>query len=155
MSKKIKQIDKLELSDDEYEKEIDSVSDEPTTQPTPEEIIKINNKISGYVKDWIECDDKIKEYQAISKKLKEKKKIQEENIISLMNKYDVNDPIKISDGKIVKNISKTKTTLKQDVIESALVELIKNPEKAKIMTNFILEKRPTKEREYLKRVKNK
>lgn len=145
MSKKIK---KLELSEEDIESEEEEEDDD-------EEIELANKKIAGHVQKWIGYDDKIREIQTLIKNLKVQKKKEEENIIKIMNKYDVENTIKISDGKLIKNVSKTKGGLKPDIVESALTEFMKNPVQAKKVTEFIMDKRVVKEREYLKRTRNR
>ena len=63
--------------------------------------------------------------------------------------------IDITGGKLKKNVTKTQTPLKKDLISHALNELINDSTKAEEMTEFILSKRQTKERINLRRMKNK
>ncbi len=147
MSKQIKKINKLELS----EEEIDSVSDESDDEETK----RVNKKMAKHVTAWVDCDDKIKEIQSLVKNLKLQKKTQEKYILDIMKNYEGENTIKISDGKLTKNVSKTKGTLKPEIVETALTEFMKNPVKAKQLTEFIMDKRVTKEREYLKRIRNR
>ena len=63
--------------------------------------------------------------------------------------------IDISDGKLRKNKSNTKAGLKQESIQSALLDITQDTSKAMEMTKYIMDNRPTTERINLKRTKNR
>ena len=102
------------------------------------------------VVNWVQMDDVIREKNAELKELKDDKKSLEEYILESMDKMD-QSIIDISDGKLRLNKSKTTAGIKQEYIQEALTELVKDQAQAQQMTKFILEKRPTVERTNLKR----
>ena len=102
------------------------------------------------VVNWVQIDDVIREKNAELKELKDDKKSLEEYILESMDKMD-QSIIDISDGKLRLNKSKTTAGIKQEYIQEALTELVKDQAQAQQMTKFILEKRPTVERTNLKR----
>ena len=116
--------------------------------------IVITEDFKSSVVNWVSIDDKIKELNNKIKELKEEKKEDEAVIINYLEKYK-QDMIDITGGKLKKNITKTQTPLKKDLITSALNELINDSNKAVEMTDYIFSKRQTKEKINLRRMKNK
>ena len=115
-----------------------------------EEEIELDEDFINWITKWVELDDKSR---IIKKELrnfgKEKKEI-ETNILQYMEQLD--DPvIAISDGKLKKNVSKTKGALKHETIQNALIALTKDTKQAYEITQFILSNRPVVERVNLKR----
>lgn len=101
---------------------------------------------------WLDIDDKLKVLRKSMKELNKEKKIYEEKILIQLEKVK-NNCIEIGDGKLSRNITKTKVSLKKDIIFDALVKLTKNDNKANEMTTFILDSRPEIEKIKLKRLK--
>ena len=61
----------------------------------------------------------------------------------------------IKDGKLRKNVSKTKGPLKKQIIHQALVDITGDSNKATAMTEHIINSRPIIERVNLKRTKKR
>ena len=78
----------------------------------------------------------------------------EEKILAQLEKVKDNT-IEVGDGKLSRNITKSKGALKKEIIYKALNKLTKNDIKAKEMTTFILDSRPDIQKIKLKRSKNK
>ena len=116
-----------------------------------------NNELEQFkelVCEWVKLDDIIRVKNAELKEIKNDKKSIEEYILECMNKID-EGVIDISDGKLRLNKTKTKSTLKQSIIQEALTELTKDNIQAQTMTKYILDKRPVVERMNLKRTFNR
>lgn len=131
-------------------KKQESSSEEEEDEEEETEELHANQKMTKIVHKWLDCDDQIRAYNKEIKELKSGKKISEKVILDLMTQYDAAD-IDISDGKLIKNVSKNKAALKQDMIEKTLTEIMRDPNKAKEVTQIILNRRPVVERSYLKR----
>jgi hypothetical protein len=100
---------------------------------------------------WLKLDESIKKDIIRMKEMKEEKKEYEELILGFMSKTN-QDVLNISTGGALrKTISKTKGALKQEYITNALSEVIKDKDKALILTESIMNNRPITERQYLKR----
>lgn len=124
----------------------ESQSEQPKKDVSPEFINK--------VKKWVNIDDEIKEVRAKTKALNDEKKQLEEFILEYMVQID--EPvIGIADGKLRRNVSKTKGPLKKEVIHKALVEITGDSNKSAQMTEHIINSRPTVERINLKRTKKR
>jgi len=102
--------------------------------------------------NWLSLDDKIKEISNGLKELNNEKKQFESYILDYMTK--LNKPIiDTSSGKLIKNESKTKKALKEDMVIGALTEITGDKVKASEFTKFIFDKRPEVENTRLKRMK--
>ena len=121
---------------------------------TTEDTKPISSEFKDLVVTWVEIDDKIRKLNAQLKELKDEKKDYEQAVLSYLEKIGEN-VIEISDGKLRRNVSKTKGALKHEIIQSALTDCTSDPEKAFQMTNYIMNKRPIVERINLKRTKNR
>jgi len=111
---------------------------------------QVTKEFKDSVKEWVRLDDTIKDIVQKTKELKIEKKILEEFILKEMDSFN-ESTIAISDGKLRRNVSKTKSALKHETIQNALVEFTKDTEQAFKLTEFILEKRGVVERVKLKR----
>mgnify|MGYP006420303201 CR=1 FL=1 len=121
---------------------------------TTEDTKPVSSEFKDLVVTWVEIDDKIRKLNAQLKEFKDEKKDYEQSVLSYLEKIGEN-VIEISDGKLRRNVSKTKGALKHEIIQSALTDCTDDPEKAFQMTNYIMNKRPIVERINLKRTKNR
>jgi vacuolar-type H+-ATPase subunit I/STV1 len=114
-------------------------------------IPKVSDEFKDMVRKWLKCDDDIKEYNKKNKEIKNKKKEYEKFILEYMEKINL-PALGSQDGTTLKrNVSKVKSSLKKEILHKALTEYTKDVQKAQTITNFILDKRPTVEKVYLKR----
>lgn len=101
--------------------------------------------------NWLSLDDKIKEISVAVKDLNNERKQFESYILDYMTK--LNRPaIDTTSGKLVKNDTKTKKALKEDMVITALTEIIGDKLKAAEFTKIIFDKRPEVENTRLKRM---
>ena len=101
--------------------------------------------------NWLSLDDKIKEINLAVKDLNNEKKQFEAYILDYMTK--LNRPaIDTTSGKLIKNDTKTKKALKEDMVITALTEIIGDKLKAAEFTKIIFDKRPEVENRRLKRM---
>ena len=115
---------------------------------------KVTKEFRDKVLKWVAIDDSIRELRAKSKELTNEKKQHEEYILNYMEQIE-EKCLNIKDGKLRKNVSKTKGPLKKAVIQQALVDITGDAIKAKAMTEHIINSRPTVERVNLKRTRNR
>jgi hypothetical protein len=115
---------------------------------------KISAEFVQSVKKYIEIDDKIREFKEINKNLNIQKKEQEEFILNYLQTIEENT-IDLKDGTLKKNISKTQTPIKKDIIQKALTEITGDSIKAQEFTDHIIKSRPITERISLRRTTNK
>jgi hypothetical protein len=111
---------------------------------------KVSKAFRNNVLKWVEIDDKIRNVRSKVKELTTEKKQFEEFILNYLSQVE-EESIVIKDGKLSKNVSKTKAPLKKESIYKALVELVGDANKATTMTEHIINSRPDVQRTNLKR----
>ena len=148
----------------EPEPESDISEDYSVPEEDEEEDVQINDKSREQLKKkinyWLDCDDKIKFFNAKAKKYKDEKKQKEGDILDMLTdlgmddkKIDVHDNDGELRSRICKYRSVTKGTLKEDIIKEALMEAIRDEKKVDQLVKKIENRRPINERFYLKRTK--
>ena len=115
---------------------------------------EVTEEFVEVVKNWVKIDDEIRKKNLEVKELKDERKEFEAFIIEYMDKINEN-VINISDGKLRKNKSASKGSLKQDSIQNALLDITQDNSKAMQMTKYIMDSRPIVERVNLKRTKKR
>ena len=115
---------------------------------------KVTEDFKKKVLKWLEIDDEIRSIRARSKELTNDKKQYEESILSFLENVGEKE-LNVKDGKLRRNVSKTKAPLNKASIQKALTEIVKDKSKADVMTEHIINSRPVVERVNLKRTKNR
>jgi predicted DNA-binding protein len=115
---------------------------------------KVTKEFRKNVLKWVDIDDQIRLIRSKTKELNDMKKEFEDKIIKHLTTVE-EDSILIKDGKLSKNVSKTKTPLKKETIEKSLTELIGDSVKASAMAEHIVNSRQTVERVSLRRTKSR
>jgi len=112
--------------------------------------MKVTKTFRNNVLKWVEIDDKIKSLRVKVKEFTNEKKEFEEYILNYLSQVE-EESIVIKDGKLSKNVTKTKGPLKKESIYKALVELVGDTNKATSMTDHIINSRPDVQKVNLKR----
>jgi len=115
---------------------------------------ELKKKFRNIVIAWVQLDDKIKAINSELKNMKDEKKQYEDFILSFMEKYNEN-MITLSNGILKKNVSQTKQSINEEMINEAIEEFTKDVEQAYAITQKIIEKRQVNEKVSLKRQINK
>ena len=103
-----------------------------TNQPEPE----INKEFKEAVIKFVKIDDLIREKEEELKELKKQRKPNEEYILTYLEKINENI-IDITEGKLRRNKSETKTALNRDIIKKAILDTIKDQKLTEeILTNM-------------------
>lgn len=114
----------------------------------------ISQEFVNNVKKYIELDDIIKSKKDELKVITTDKKSCEEFILDYLKKID-EQVIDVQDGRLKKNITKSYTPLKKDLIQKTLVNVFGDSEKAQTITDQIINSRTINEKITLKRTKTK
>jgi len=115
---------------------------------------KVTTDFKKKVLKWLEIDDEIRKIRSKTKELINDKKQYEEFILSFLENVGEKE-LAVNDGKLRRNVSKTKAPLNKASIQKALTEVVKDKTKAATMTDHIINSRPMVERINLKRTKNR
>lgn len=108
------------------------------------------------IKEWVECERKIKEFNAQMKEYKDKKKLLTKTLIDVMKNNEI-DCFDTTTGKILHRTSKTKAPVSKEYLSQVLEKYFeKNPDiNCDEVGNIILENRPVKERHSIIMKQNK
>jgi uncharacterized protein with gpF-like domain len=115
---------------------------------------KVTNEFKKKVLKWLDIDDEIRAMAAKKKELEKEKKQYQEFILSFLENVGEKE-IATRDGKLRRNISKTKGPLNKAHIQKAIDEVIKDKTKSNVITEHIINSRPMVDRVNLKRTKNR
>ena len=115
---------------------------------------KVTNGFKQNVLKWINIDDDIREHRKAVKELNQQKKEFEESIITYLTEVD-EESIQIKDGFLKKSVTKSKEPLKKENIQTALVEITGDSNKATMLTEHILKSRKETEKISLRRTVNR
>jgi hypothetical protein len=115
---------------------------------------KVTEALTKNVITWVKLDDQIRENRAQTKILLDEKKKFEQFILEFLE--NTNEKVlEISDGRLRRNVSKTKAPLKKETIFNSLKEITKDEEKSLKLTEYIINNRAMVERINLKRTRNR
>lgn len=118
--------------------------------------MQVSQDFEENVKKYVLIDNKIKSAQDAIRILKKEKENAGENILIYIKTNKLEEaPINITGGKIKYFVSKTTSPINQTYIQNRLETYFKSKTKAKEVTDFIYSNRETKERETIKRTKNR
>ena len=110
---------------------------------------KVTKALTNNVVTWVKLDDQIREMRAQTKILLDEKKQYEQFILDFLESAN-EKVLEISDGRLRRNVSKTKAPLKKEIILNSLKEITGDEEKSKKLTEYIINNRPLVERINLK-----
>lgn len=114
--------------------------------------IQVSNDFKNKIIRWVKLDDDLRKIRETIKEINDEKKQAEEYILSYLDNIGQSE-IAIDDGKLTKQVSKSQTPLKKENIQKAINDIVKDDNKASLMTDHILKSRETKEKISLRRVK--
>ena len=119
---------------------------------SPKQPPKISEEFKKKIVQWVKFDDDLRKIRETVKEINDEKKQAEEFILSYLENVGEKE-IAISDGKLSKQVTKTQAPLKKENIHKALNDIVKDDNKATIMTDHIFKSRETKEKVALRRIK--
>jgi hypothetical protein len=122
---------------------------------------QVSQEFIKAVKEYLDLDDRKKEFGIEKKRIDEKLKpinehikIREEFILNYLKSID-EKTVDVRDGKLRRNITKKPEAFKKEMIQKALTELFGDSNKASTVTDHIDKSRPIVEKVSLRRVRNK
>lgn len=114
----------------------------------------VTKEFKTKVLKWVELDDELRKIKSKSRDITKEKKGHEAFILNFLDSVDEKE-IAINDGKLRKNVSKTKAPLKKESILAALIQSTGDTVKAKELTEHIINSRPDVEHTNIKRTRNR
>ena len=108
-------------------------------------------ELVGLIKEWISCDNKIKQCQKTAKELREEKKSLTETLVTVMKSNEI-DCFDCNSGKITYTKSNVKKAISKKYLTDVLNKFYgeENSNHAEELRNFILENRQIEVKENIK-----
>ena len=101
------------------------------------------------IKQWISCENKIKQIQKLSRETRLEKKLLTESLVSVMKDNEI-DCFDINNGKLVYKKNKIKKPLSKKHLVAALMAFFKDdPNVAEEVSNFVMETREENIKEFI------
>lgn len=100
--------------------------------------------LKSQIKDWVKLDDEISVLKDKIKELNKNKKGITEHLLHVMKNQDIDAFDLNNEGKLIRQVRKSKSPLTKKFIMSSLVTYFKDDEKAKEASTFILDSRVLK-----------
>lgn len=118
--------------------------------------MQVSQNFQNDIKKYVSIDNKIKSAQEVIKDLKKEKEQAADNILIYIKTNSIeNVPINITGGKIKYAVSKTTAPMSKAYIKQRLAQYFKSESKAQEVVDFLYTDRETKEKETIKRIKNR
>ena len=106
------------------------------------------------IQSWVILDNKIKQINEEIRELRNKRNSIETTILDHMKYNNLQNAIKISDGKLSFGTSKQSSILSLKFIKDCLSACIQNYHQVELIMTYIKEQRTIKENEEIKRIYN-
>jgi Family of unknown function (DUF5760) len=104
------------------------------------------------IKQFVTYDNQLKLLNDKMKDIREKRNLLSDSIMAYVEENDLtSSPIEISDGSIKYHTKKEQQPLTYKYLETALPQIIKNPEQVKMIIDFLKKNREVKTVSELKR----
>jgi seryl-tRNA synthetase len=101
-------------------------------------------QLKTHIKEWVKLDEEISQYKRQIRELNIKKKKLSDQLLQVMKEQEIDAFDLNNEGKLIRQVRKTKAPLTKKYILTSLVNYFKDDEKAKEASNFILESRTLK-----------
>lgn len=143
------EIDKDDVTSEENSHDSND-SKKGSKKDSKKDELKISKEFQENVIKFVKLDDLMRKKQQELSELREQKKPCEEYILKYLDSIDEN-VINITDGKLRKNKSETKTSINQDIIKKAISKKITDQKLLDEILKEMEESRPTNTHVNLKR----
>ena len=118
--------------------------------------MQVSQSFEDNVKKWVLLDNKIKTAQDAIRVLKKEKELAGNDMLIYIKTYELEEkPIGITGGKLKYAVSKTTISMSKNYIENRLETYFKSKTKAKEVIDYIYSNRETKEKDVIRRTKNR
>jgi hypothetical protein len=106
------------------------------------------SQIRSYIKEWVQMDDEIQKQKKKVKELTLAKKELSDKLLYYMKDQEI-DQFDLNNGKLVRHVTKTKTSLSKRYLMDCLIKYYKDEEIAQKLSVFILDSREEKIKEHI------
>lgn len=103
------------------------------------------------IKEWIQLDNELKELQRAAKERRDRKKDLTNSLVDVMKTNEI-DCFDVNNGKLIYTKNKVKASLSKKTLLNALQNYYKDdPEEGKQVTEFLMNSREEKVKEFIRR----
>ena len=116
--------------------------------------MQTKEQLVNHIRTWIKVENEIKDLRKSIREKREEKKQLSNELLEVMKENDI-DCFDIKNGKLISSKVKVKETVSKKMLLRVLADYIDEPEEVSKLTEYILESRQVKEKEYIRQKINK
>lgn len=116
--------------------------------------MQTKEQLVNHIRTWIQVENEIKDLRKQMREKREEKKQLSNELLEVMKENDI-DCFDIKNGKLISTKVKVKETVSKKMLLRVLADYLDEPEEVAKLTDYILESRQVKEKEYIRQKINK
>ena len=116
--------------------------------------MQTKEQLVNHIRTWIQVENQIKDLRKQMREKRERKKQLSNELLEVMKENDI-DCFDIKNGKLMSSKVKVKETVSKKMLLRVLADYLDEPEEVAKLTDYILESRQVKEKEYIRQKINK
>tara|TARA_E500000178_G_C16734937_1_gene623296 strand:+ start:293 stop:643 length:351 start_codon:yes stop_codon:yes gene_type:complete len=116
--------------------------------------MQTKEELVSHIRNWLAIENDIKDLRKLLREKTEKKKQLSNELLSVMKENDI-DCFDITNGKLMTSKIKIKETVSKKMLLRVLTDYLDKPEEVVKLTDYILDSRTVKEKEYIRQKINK
>ena len=116
--------------------------------------MQTKEQLVNHIRTWIQFENQIKDLRKQMREKREEKKQLSNELLEVMKENDI-DCFDIKNGKLMSSKVKVKETVSKKMLLRVLADYLDEPEEVAKLTDYILESRQVKEKEYIRQKINK
>tara|TARA_B100002019_G_C21212492_1_gene570179 strand:- start:894 stop:1244 length:351 start_codon:yes stop_codon:yes gene_type:complete len=116
--------------------------------------MQTKEELVNHIRTWIQVENQIKDLRKQMREKREEKKQLSNELLEVMKENDI-DCFDIKNGKLMSSKVKVKETVSKKMLLRVLADYLDEPEEVAKLTDYILESRQVKEKEYIRQKINK
>lgn len=116
--------------------------------------MQTKEQLVNHIRLWIKAENEIKDLRKLMREKREEKKKLSNELLEVMKENDI-DCFDIKNGKLISSKVKVKETVSKKMLLRVLADYVDDPEEVSKLTEYILDSRQVKEKEYIRQKINK
>lgn len=116
--------------------------------------MQTKEQLVNHIKTWIQVETDLKNLRKLMREKREEKKQLSNELLEVMKENDI-DCFDIKNGKLISSKVKVKENVNKQMLLRVLANYLDEPEEVTKLTDYILESRKIKEKEYIRQKINK
>lgn len=116
--------------------------------------MQTKEELVNHIRTWMHVENELKDLRKLMREKREEKKKLSNELLEVMKSNDI-DCFDIKNGKLMSSKVKIKETVSKKMLLRVLADYLDKPEEVEKLTDYILESRQVKEKEYIRQKINK